>query len=155
VTTTKKKAGRAPVKSQALTDSDQEVVEKLAAQTSSNGNGRAKPTPKPGEKGFDWQADYPDEQVFVYTTPADQVDTTGANLGRITVGLAAISEKRQPSVGFLRRVRMKPEFDQVLDMIEIVASDNALELIDRWRPTDLQALFEEWSEWSNTSAGES
>lgn len=119
---------------------------------STNGD---KPAPIPGDKGYDWKQDYPGERVFRYTTPKDQKTTQGDSCGGKVVGLAAISEKRQPSVGFLRAVRRKPEFDQVLDMIEIVACDKALALIDEWRPTDLQALFEQWSEWSNTSAGES
>lgn len=122
-----------------------------------NGNGATpepKPKAEPGVKGFDWQAEYPDEKVFVYTTPADQKDNRGNTIGGQTIGLAAISEKRQPSVGFLRRVRHKQEFDQVVDMIEMVASDAALTLMDEWNPSDLQKLFEQWNEWSQTTAGE-
>lgn len=115
----------------------------------------SKPKPAPGEKGFDWQAEYPDEQVYVYTTPKDQTDTKGNPIGGQTVGLAAISGQRQPSVGFLRRVRHRQEFDQIVDMIELVASDAALTVIDEWKPTDLQDLFEQWSAWSKTAAGES
>lgn len=152
MTTKTKKAAPATVKSQALTQTDQEVVDKLAAPT--NGNGH-KPKPVLGDKDYDWQQEYPDEDVFLYTTPAEQVTTKGDPCSGVTIGLAAISEKRQPSVGFLRSVRRKPEFDQVLDMIEIVACDKALELMDPWKPTDLQNLFEKWSEWSNTTAGKS
>jgi hypothetical protein len=122
-----------------------------------NGNGATpepKPKAEPGAKGFDWAAEYPDEKVFVYTTPADQRDNRGNAIGGQTIGLAAISEKRQPSVGFLRRVRHKQEFDQVVDMIEMVASDAALTLMDEWNPSDLQKLFEQWNEWSQTTAGE-
>jgi hypothetical protein len=114
----------------------------------------ATPQPEPGDKRFDWQAEYPDEQVFVYTTPKDQKDNRGNPVGGQTVGLAAIGPKRQPSVGFLRRVRHKQEFDQVVDMIELVASDAALTLLDEWNPSDLQNLFEQWNEWSHTTAGE-
>jgi hypothetical protein len=143
-TKAKKKAAPAAAKPQEGTNTNGAV----AAET--NGH-----KPVPGDKRYDWTQDYPDEDVFTYTTPSDQVTTTGEPCGGVTIGLAAISQKRQPSVGFLRSVRRKPEFDQVLDMIEIVACDNALDLMDPWRPTDLQALFEQWSEWSNTTAGKS
>ena len=154
MTTTKKKAAPAAAKSQVLTKQDQEVVDKLAAETTTNGNGST-PKPVPGDKNYDWDAEYPDERVMRYVTPKDQKTVTGESFGGLVIGLAAISEKRQPSVGFLRAVRRKPEFDQVLDMIEVVACDAALSLIDKMRPTDLQNLFEEWSEWSNTAAGKS
>lgn len=132
----------------------------VPAQAATNGhdvNGSAaeeKPEPKPGDKGFDWQAEYPDEKVFVWTTPKDQKSNRGDDIGGQTIGLAAISKKRQPSVGFLRRVRHKQEFDQVVDMIEMVASDAALALMDEWNPSDLQDMFEHWNEWSHTTAGE-
>lgn len=157
MTTKTKKAAPAAAKSQELG-----TLEKLAAvqagpESVTNGakvNG-SKPEPVPGDKGYDWQAEYPDERVMRYTTPKDMKTARGEPFGGRVIGLAAISEKRQPEVGFLRQVRRKPEFDQVLDMIEMVASDAALTLIDKMRPTDLQNMFEEWSEWSNTSAGES
>jgi hypothetical protein len=143
VTTTKKKAAPAAAKPQAGT-----------AELPTNGNGST-PTPKlPGEKGFDWKAEYPDEKVFIYKTPADQKTNRGNPIGGQTIGLAAIGPKRQPSVGFLRRVRHKQEFDQVVDMIELVASENALLLLDEWNPSDLQLLFEQWNEWSHTTVGE-
>jgi hypothetical protein len=119
-----------------------------------NGSAEPKPEPKPGEKGFDWQGEYPDEQVFVWTAPKDQKDNKGNDIGGQTIGLAAISKVRQPSVGFLRRVRHKQEFDQVVDMIEMVASESALSLLDEWNPSDLQDMFEQWNEWSSTTAGE-
>ena len=157
MTTKAKKRAPAARKPQAgalnLTDA---TVDELVPETTVkvNGNGH-KPDPVPGDKDYDWKQEYPDEDVFLYTTPAGQVTTKGEPCGGVTVGLAAISEKRQPSVGFLRAVRRKPEFDQVLDMIEIVACDTALEVIDPWKPTDLQNLFEDWSQWSNSTAGKS
>lgn len=155
MTTTKKKAAPAAAKSQAL-NLKQSTVDELVTETKLpvNGNG-SKPEPVPGDKGYDWNAEYPDERVLRYVTPKDLKTARGEPFGGRVIGLAAISEKRQPEVGFLRQVRRKPEFDQVLDMIEMVASDAALSLIDKMRPTDLQNMFEEWSEWSNTSAGES
>lgn len=100
------------------------------------------PPAKAGEPGYDWSDDYPGEKVFTYTHDG------------VTVGLAAISPKRQPSIGFLRQARKQPEFEQVLDMVEFIASDTALALIDGWVPTDLINMFEKWSEWNRSNAGE-
>lgn len=126
-----------------------------ATKTASNGAAKVqKPPALPGAKDFDWQAEYPGEKVLVYTAPKGQKTNRGNDIGGQTIGLAAIGPKRQPSVGFLRRVRHKQEFDAVVDMIELVASDNALLLIDEWNPSDLQLLFEQWNEWQQTTAGE-
>lgn len=100
------------------------------------------PPPSPGEPGFPWQDEYPGEKVFTYTHDG------------VSVGLAAISPKRQPSIGFLRKTRKQPEFEQVLDMVEFIASEKALDIINEWVPTDLLSMFEEWSEWNRTNAGE-
>lgn len=97
---------------------------------------------EPGEAGYDWQPHYPGEKVFVHTHDG------------ITVGLAAISEKRQPTIGFLREARKQPEFEQVLDMVEFISCPEALALVDKWVPTDLISVFEKWSDWNRTSAGE-
>lgn len=109
--------------------------------------------PTVGEPGFDWQAQYPGESVFRYITPEDQVTTKGEPCSGVEVGLAAISEKRQPSIGFLRDSRRKPEFEQTLDMLELVASDDALSLVDDWKANDLIIMWNKWTEWNKTNAG--
>lgn len=111
------------------------------------------PDPKPGEPGFDWAKQYPGESVFVYLTPEDQETTDGDPCGDVEIGLAAISEKRQPSIGFLRDSRRKPEFEQTLDMLELVASDDALSLVDSWKPGDLIVMWNKWTDWNKTNAG--
>lgn len=157
-TKAKKRAQAAPAQeANGQSSVDRMVAVQKGPQSVINGNGakpEPKPKPLPGTKGFDWQAEYPGEKVFVYTVPAGVKDNRGNNIGGQTIGLAAIGPKRQPSVGFLRRVRHKQEFDQVVDMIEMVASDAALTLMDEWNPSDLQDLFEQWNEWAHTTAGE-
>ena len=56
-----------------------------------------KPKPKPGEKGFDWQTEYPGEDVYVYTVPEGTKSPAG-----LTVGLAKITEDRAPNPGAMR-----------------------------------------------------
>jgi hypothetical protein len=104
----------------------------------------AKPAAKPGEPGFDWQQEYEGEDVFVFTA-AD---------GR-TVGLAAMGVKRRPKPGVLRKLRHQPPIEQMWFVIERVASEAALAVSDDFEDEDYSKMFEEWSEWSNTTAGES
>ena len=52
------------------------------------------PPAKPGDKGFDWQSEYPGEDVFVYTSSEG-----------VTVGLARMSSERAPGPGRQREVR--------------------------------------------------
>jgi hypothetical protein len=68
-------------------------------------------TPTPVEPGFDWQAEYPGEDVFVFTAK----DGT-------TVGLAGMSEKRRPKPGVLRKLRHEPPVEQMWFVIERVSS---------------------------------
>lgn len=103
-----------------------------------------KPAAKPGEPGFDWTAEYEDEDVFVYTA------TTG-----VTVGLAAMSDKRRPKPGTLRKLRFQPQVEQMWFVLETVSSPAALEVSDEFDDKDYSQMWEQWSEWSNTSAGES
>jgi hypothetical protein len=102
----------------------------------------ALPPPQPGEPGYDWQQEYPGEKVFTYTHDD------------VTVGFAAISKKRQPTIGFLMDARKQPEFEQVLDMVEFITCPAALAIVREWVPTDLIGAFEAWSEWNRTNAGE-
>lgn len=103
-----------------------------------------KAPPKPGEPGFDWQTEYPGEDVFVFT--AD--DGT-------TVGLAALGPTRKFRAGEIRKARHLNEVDQMFVVLERVASPAALEVSDQFEDADYGRMFGEWSEWANTTAGES
>lgn len=109
---------------------------------------------EPGEPGFDWQAEYPGERVFIYTTPDGMTTSKGEPYGGIVFGLAGISEKRQPDIDFIRETRRKDQFSQVLDMLELVACDDALAVVGPMKSADLVEMWDQWSEWNKTAAGE-
>ncbi|QFG08870.1 tail assembly chaperone [Mycobacterium phage MalagasyRose] len=98
----------------------------------------------PGSPEFDWQAEYPGEDVFVYT----------ASNG-VTVGLARCAGARKPKPGFLRQLRKAPYMEQLWTMLEIVASPAALAVSDDFEDEEYGQMFEAWSEWSKTPVGES
>jgi hypothetical protein len=99
---------------------------------------------KPGEPGFDWSAEYPDEDFFVYT----------ATDGR-TVGMASLKGDRKPTMGQLRRISKSPGPDQVWFVIERVCSPAALAVSDDFYDEEYAKMFDAWSKWANSSAGES
>lgn|GEM_PF-3377876 len=102
------------------------------------------PAAQPGDPGFDWQTEYPGEEVFVFTA-AD---------GR-TVGLAALNDKRRPKPGVLRKLRLQNAVEQMWFVLERVASEKALEVSDDFDDEDYGGMFEAWSQWNQAIAGES
>ncbi|MGH3953948.1 MAG: hypothetical protein ACRDTI_07935 [Mycobacterium sp.] len=99
---------------------------------------------EPGSAEFDWQLEYPGEQVFEFTS------STG-----VTVGMAALVGARKPSMGVLRTLRKTHYLDQMWTTLEWVSSPVALSISDEFSEADYAEMFDAWSTWSRTSAGES
>ncbi|MFA4083682.1 hypothetical protein ONA92_18460 [Mycobacteroides salmoniphilum] len=99
---------------------------------------------EPGSAEFDWQLEYPGERVFVFTS------STG-----VTVGMAALVGARKPSMGVLRTLRKTHYLDQMWTTLEWVSSPAALAISDEFSEADYAEMFDAWSTWSRTSAGES
>jgi hypothetical protein len=69
--------------------------------------------------------------------------------------LAAVGPTRKFKPGELRKARLLPNVEQMFFVIERVASPAALAISDEFDDDDYGQMFSEWSEWANTSAGES
>ena len=102
-----------------------------------------RPSAEPGDADFDWQSEYPDEKVFVYTT-AD----------KRTIGLAAISDKRKIKPGQLRKARLKGEQELLWVLIERISSPASLELSDELEDDEYRSMVDAWAEWNETTTGE-
>lgn len=100
--------------------------------------------PLAGESGFDWAAEYPGEEVFVFT----------AEDGTTTVGLAVMSGERRPKPGMLRKLRKQPALEQMWTVIEIVASENALAVSDEFSDKDYSEMYRQWTEYIGITPGE-
>jgi hypothetical protein len=76
-------------------------------------NGAVKPKPKPGDAKFDWQTEYPGEELFVFTA----ADGT-------TVGLTRLGPKRRPKPGKLalleRRAGWRHQSPVVLPQARVI-----------------------------------
>lgn len=103
----------------------------------------AKPPAEPGGKDFDWDTEYPDEKVFVFT----------ASDGR-TVGLAAPVGERKLKPGDFRKMSHMEPWQQNFYLIEKIASPAALRISDDLDDEDYAGMMTGWTEWSKT-AGES
>lgn len=125
-------------------DEFEDSLEIAAAADDAEPTAEPEPVLKPGDPEYDWQAQYPGERVFVYT----------ASTGK-TVGLAELGGKRKPNMGALRRLRKADHMDQMWTVLEWVASPAALSVSDQFDDVDYGQMFEQWSEWSKTSVGES
>lgn len=105
---------------------------------------KANPNAKPGAADFDWAAQYPDEEVFVFTAS----DGT-------TVGLTAAQGERRLRPGDFRKMMHLEDWEKNFYLIEKVASPAALAVSDHFDDQDWADMVQAWSDWSQSSLGES
>jgi hypothetical protein len=103
---------------------------------------------KPGEPGFDWAGEYPDEEVFVYTT----ID------GDVTVGLTKLGPDRKPKPGVLRRINGECRdsgnaFPMLWYFLELASSPTSLKVQELLEDLDYSKMLEQWMEWADLDLG--
>jgi hypothetical protein len=123
---------------------DEEIMERIEADTRAAKKRIPKPPAKPGDKDFDWATEYPDEEFLVFTA----ADGT-------TVGLASPTGTRKLKPGDFRVMSHMEGWQQTFYMIEKVASAAALAISDQFGDDDYAGMMKAWTEWSGTSQGES
>jgi hypothetical protein len=109
-------------------------------------NGAAfKPKPKPGAPDFDWQAEYPGEELFVFTAE----DGT-------TVGLTKLGPKRRPKPGRLALLEdEKGGGVKVLwYFLKLASSDASREVQAELEEEDYAAMCRQWAEFAGIELGE-
>lgn len=99
---------------------------------------------QPGDPDFDWAEQYPGEKFYVYTAKSG-----------VTVGLAAMSEERKPTMGELEEILQKDQLRQMFETVARIASPEALRIAKGFKESDYTKMLDEWSAWSNTTLGES
>jgi hypothetical protein len=102
-----------------------------------------KPKPKPGEKDFDWAAEYPGERCWVYTSPAG-----------LTVGLTALGPTRQPKPGKLRRLHHEGGLSVMWHFIELVSSPNSLLVQEELESDEYNNMLRGWAEFAGIELSE-
>lgn len=110
---------------------------------------KPEPQPKPGEPGFDWQAEYPGEEVYIYTVPEGTKSPAG-----LTIGLAKITEDRAPNPGRMRRAQREGGFSPMWLFIECVSSPASLMVQEELRPPEYNDMLRGWSEFAGIELSE-
>jgi hypothetical protein len=120
-------------------------TKKRAPAKATAANGAApKPKPKPGDKNFDWQAEYPGEELFVFTAS----DGT-------TVGLTKLGPKRRPKPGKLALLDEQNDGIKVLwYFLKLASSDTSREVQAELEEDDYAAMSRQWAEFAGIELGE-
>jgi hypothetical protein len=102
-----------------------------------------KPRGKPGEKDFDWQTEYPGEEVYVFT----------ASDG-LTVGMTKLGPDRKPKPGRLRREHRAGGMSVMWYFLELVSSPNSLALQEELDEDDYTKMLRGWADFAGIDLGE-
>ena len=113
-----------------------------------------KPKPKPGEPDYDWAAEYPGEECFVYTVP-EGAERSPVGL---TVGMTKMGVGRRPKPGLLRRLYRDndgPDMNLLWYFLELVSSPNSLAVQEELDPDEYNDMTRKWANWAGIELSES
>jgi hypothetical protein len=99
--------------------------------------------PKPGAKDFDWQTEYPGEEVYVFTSSDG-----------ITVGLTRLGPHRKPKPGLLRRLHREGGMSVMWYFIELASSPASLKVQEKLEEEDYTAMLRGWAEFAGIELSE-
>ncbi|OBJ52432.1 hypothetical protein [Mycobacterium asiaticum] len=100
---------------------------------------------KPGDKDFDWQSEYPGEEVFVFT----------ASDG-VTIGLTKLGPKRRPKPGKLALLdeEQGAGIKVLWYFLKLASSDASRALQAELEEEDYAAMSRQWAEFAGIELGE-
>ncbi|MGV0042018.1 hypothetical protein [Mycobacterium colombiense] len=114
-----------------------------AAAPATNG-AKPKPAPKPGDKDFDWQSEYPGEEVFVFT----------ASDG-LTVGLTKLGPNRRPKPGKLALLDDEGDGVKILwYFLKLASSDASRQVQAELEEPDYAEMARQWADFAGIELGE-
>lgn len=104
----------------------------------------SRPKAKPGEKGFDWQSEYPGEEVFVFTASSG-----------LTVGLTKLGPNRRPKPGKLALLDEQNDGIKVLwYFLKLASSDASRQVQAELEEEDYAEMCRQWAEFAGIELGE-
>lgn len=113
------------------------------------GSVAAAPAPKakakPGDKDFDWQSEYPGEEVFVFTA------STG-----LTIGLTKLGPNRRPKPGKLALLEDEEGrgIKTLWYFLKLASSDASRQLQAELEEEDYAAMTRGWADFAGIELGE-
>jgi hypothetical protein len=102
-----------------------------------------KPKPKPGAADYDWQAEYPGEEVYVFTSEDG-----------LTIGLTKLGPNRKPKPGKLRTYHRQGGMSVMWYFIELVSSPTALTLQEELEDEDYTKMLRGWADFADIELSE-
>jgi hypothetical protein len=102
------------------------------------------PKPKPGTKEFDWAAEYPGEECYVFTSSEG-----------LTIGLTKLNPvTRKPKPGKLRRLHREGGLSVMWYFIELVSTPESLTVQEELDEEDYTAMLKGWAEFAGIELSE-
>jgi hypothetical protein len=99
---------------------------------------------KPGTADYDWQAEYPGEECYVYTSSEG-----------LTIGLTKLNPtNRKPKPGKLRRLHREGGLSVMWYFIELVSSPESLVLQEELEEEDYTAMLRGWADFAGIELSE-
>jgi hypothetical protein len=102
-----------------------------------------KPKPKPGEPEYNWQLEYPGEDVFVF-----------ASSDGLHIGMTKLGPTRKPKPGRLRTLHREGGMSVMWYFIELVSSPASLRLQEELDEEDYTAMLRAWAEFAGIELSE-
>ncbi|OBH07933.1 hypothetical protein [Mycobacterium sp. E1747] len=122
-----------------MTEAKKRAPAKASVPAATNGH-----KPKPGDADFDWSAEYPGEEVFVFKAS----DGT-------TVGLTKLGPNRRPKPGKLALLDEQGDGIKVLwYFLKLASSDTSREVQAELEEEDYAAMARQWAEFAGIELGE-
>jgi hypothetical protein len=114
------------------------------------------PRAKPGDPDYDWQSEYPDEEIYVYTVPQDARKSPQGKQSPpgLTIGLAKITEDRAPNPGEMQEADERGGFAPMWVFIRAVSSPSSLRLQKLLRPAEYNAMLRGWADFAGIELSE-
>jgi hypothetical protein len=116
----------------------------------------AKPKAKPGDPGFDWQEEYPGEEIYVYTVPQDAKKSPAGKQSPpgLTIGLCRLTEDRAPNPGEMQDAYEAGGFAPMWLFIAEVSSPASRKLQKLLRPAEYNEMLRGWAKFAGIELSE-
>ena len=99
---------------------------------------------KPGAADYDWQDEYPGEEVYTFTSD-----------GGLTIGLTKLNATtRKPKPGKLRTYHREGGMSVMWYFIELVSSKNSLKLQEELEEDDYTKMLRGWADFAGIELSE-
>jgi len=116
----------------------------------------SKPKPNPGDPDFDWQTEYPDEEIYVYTVPKTARKTPAGKQSPpgMTIGMAKLTEDRAPNPGEMEEAYEAGGFAPMWLFLREVSSPDARRLQKMLRPPEYNQMLRGWAKFAGIELSE-